>query len=131
MTGVSVDIGTSFVKPAGQVGDVLTAKAVVTGIGSSPAFPPPGAPLTAPAGPPFRQVPGVHTHRLLQRAGPASRVRAYVLPVHPPSIITAHALTSRSVAADHTKYIGKSAGHKHDVVFSEDGESVLEGEDIE
>lgn len=33
--------------------------------------------------------------------------------------------------ADHTKYIGKSAGHKHDVKFSEDGETVLEGEDVE
>lgn len=34
MTGVSVDIGTSFVKPAGTAGDVLTAKAVITGIGA-------------------------------------------------------------------------------------------------
>lgn len=34
MTGVSVDIGTSFVKPAGKPGDILTAKAIVTGIGS-------------------------------------------------------------------------------------------------
>lgn len=33
MTGVSVDIGTSFVKPGGKAGDVLTAKAIVTGIG--------------------------------------------------------------------------------------------------
>ncbi len=33
MTGVSVDIGTSFVKPGGKVGDVLTAKAIVTGMG--------------------------------------------------------------------------------------------------
>ncbi len=33
--------------------------------------------------------------------------------------------------ADHTKYIGKSAGHKHDVKFSDDGESVVEGEDID
>lgn len=33
MTGVSVDIGTSFVKPAGRVGDELIAKATVTGIG--------------------------------------------------------------------------------------------------
>lgn len=33
MTGVSVDIGTSFVKPGGRAGDELTAKAVVTGIG--------------------------------------------------------------------------------------------------
>ena len=39
MTGVSVDIGTSFVKPAGRVGDELTATAIVTGIGT-PAFPP-------------------------------------------------------------------------------------------
>ena len=36
-----------------------------------------------------------------------------------------------SFCADHTKYIGKSSGHQHDVKFSEDGESVLEGEDIE
>lgn len=35
MTGVSVDIGTSFVKPAGRVGEELTAKATVTGIGKS------------------------------------------------------------------------------------------------
>jgi uncharacterized protein (TIGR00369 family) len=33
MTGVSVDIGTSFVKPGGKAGDVLTAKASVTGMG--------------------------------------------------------------------------------------------------
>ena len=40
MTGVSVDIGTSFVKPGGKIGDVLTAKAVVTGMGKSiPCFP--------------------------------------------------------------------------------------------
>ena len=34
MTGVSVDIGTSFVKPAGRVGDELNATAVVTAIGT-------------------------------------------------------------------------------------------------
>ena len=34
MTGVSVDIGTSFVKPAGKVGDLLTAKASIVGIGT-------------------------------------------------------------------------------------------------
>ena len=33
MTGVSVDIGTSFLKPAGRVGEELTAKAVVTALG--------------------------------------------------------------------------------------------------
>ena len=33
LTGVSVDIGTSFVKPAGRVGDELRISAVVVGIG--------------------------------------------------------------------------------------------------
>ncbi len=33
MTGVSTDIGTSFVRPAGRVGDTLHAKAVLTGMG--------------------------------------------------------------------------------------------------
>ena len=35
MTGVSVDIGASFIKPAGKVHDVFTAEAVVDGIGAS------------------------------------------------------------------------------------------------
>ena len=35
LTGVSVDIGTSFVKPAGRVGDELTATAVITALGTS------------------------------------------------------------------------------------------------
>ena len=34
MTGVSTNIGTSFVRPAVRVGDVLHAKAVLTGIGA-------------------------------------------------------------------------------------------------
>ncbi|TDL22241.1 Thioesterase/thiol ester dehydrase-isomerase [Rickenella mellea] len=38
MTGVSVDIGTSFVKPAGTVGDVLHARATVTGMGRTLAY---------------------------------------------------------------------------------------------
>ena len=33
MTGVSVDICTSFLKPAGRVGDILNARATVTGLG--------------------------------------------------------------------------------------------------
>jgi len=33
MTGVSTDIGTSFVRPAGRVGDVLHAKAVLIQMG--------------------------------------------------------------------------------------------------
>jgi acyl-coenzyme A thioesterase 13 len=34
MTGVSTDIGTSFVRPAGRVGDVVYAKGVVTAMGN-------------------------------------------------------------------------------------------------
>jgi acyl-coenzyme A thioesterase 13 len=33
MTGVSVDVGTSFVKPAGRVGDTFTIKGEVIGLG--------------------------------------------------------------------------------------------------
>ncbi|KAI0822222.1 Thioesterase/thiol ester dehydrase-isomerase [Trametes gibbosa] len=86
MTGVSVDIGTSFVKPAGRAGEVLTATAVVTGIGKSLAY---------------------------------TRVDFYN--------------TKGQLAAygHHTKYVGKSAGHENDVKFSEDGESIIEGKDVE
>ena len=35
MTGVSTDIGTSFVRPAGRVGDTLHAKAVLTEMGGA------------------------------------------------------------------------------------------------
>ena len=38
MTGVSTDIGTSFVRPAGRVGDTLHAKAILTGIGKQLAY---------------------------------------------------------------------------------------------
>ena len=33
MTGVSTDIGTSFVRPGGKIGDHLHARAVLTGLG--------------------------------------------------------------------------------------------------
>ncbi|KAK2465326.1 hypothetical protein APHAL10511_002680 [Amanita phalloides] len=38
MTGVSTDIGTSFVRPAGRLGDVLHARAVVTAMGKQLAY---------------------------------------------------------------------------------------------
>ena len=38
MTGVSTDIGTSFIKPAGGVGDRLYGKAMVTAMGKSLAY---------------------------------------------------------------------------------------------
>ena len=34
MTGVSTDIGASFVRPAGRVGDVIYAKGLVTAMGN-------------------------------------------------------------------------------------------------
>ncbi|KZT23441.1 thioesterase thiol ester dehydrase-isomerase [Neolentinus lepideus HHB14362 ss-1] len=38
MTGVSTDIGTSFIRPAGKPGDVLNAVGVLTAMGKSLAF---------------------------------------------------------------------------------------------
>jgi len=34
MTGVSTDIGASFIRPAGRVGDVIYAKGSVTAMGN-------------------------------------------------------------------------------------------------
>ncbi|THH29113.1 hypothetical protein EUX98_g5077 [Antrodiella citrinella] len=86
MTGVSVDIGASFVKPGGRVGDLLTAKAVVTGIGKSLAY---------------------------------TRVDFY------------NSKGQLAAYGHHTKYVGKSAGYEKDVKFSDDGETVIEGQDLE
>ncbi|KIY45617.1 Thioesterase/thiol ester dehydrase-isomerase [Fistulina hepatica ATCC 64428] len=38
MTGVSTDIGTTFVRPAGEPGDILRARATLTAMGRSLAF---------------------------------------------------------------------------------------------
>ena len=38
MTGVSTDVGTSFIKPAGSVGATLYGSAVVTAMGKSLAY---------------------------------------------------------------------------------------------
>ncbi|KIM43214.1 hypothetical protein M413DRAFT_444024 [Hebeloma cylindrosporum] len=84
MTGVSTDIGTSFVRPAGKVGDVLHAKAVLTGMGKQLAY------------------------TRVDFTNPAGDLVAY---------------------GYHTKYVGKSSSHPENVMFSEDGESVIEGED--
>ena len=77
MTGVSVDIGTSFVKPGGRVGDELTAKAVVTGIGQSRRS---GYACDITLANRMshrcarRQVPRVHPRRFLQRPGTACSI---------------------------------------------------------
>ncbi|KAL0069798.1 hypothetical protein AAF712_003068 [Marasmius tenuissimus] len=86
MTGVSTDIGTSFVKPAGRVGDILYAKAILTGMGKSLAY------------------------SRVEFTDPNGELVAY---------------------GYHTKYIGKSSQHPKNVKLSEDGEKVIEGEDLE
>ncbi|OSX59920.1 hypothetical protein POSPLADRAFT_1075380 [Postia placenta MAD-698-R-SB12] len=86
LTGVSVDIGTSFVKPGGRAGDELTVSAVVTGMGRSLAY------------------------TRVEFVNAAGQLAAY---------------------GHHTKYIGKSAGHENDVKFSDDGETVIEGKDVD
>ncbi|KAH7878026.1 thioesterase thiol ester dehydrase-isomerase [Lentinula edodes] len=86
MTGVSTDIGTSFVRPAGRPGDVLHVKAVLTALGKSLAY------------------------TRVDFTNPAGELVAY---------------------GYHTKYVGKSSTHQKNVKLSEDGEQVLEGEDID
>ncbi|KAF8195558.1 thioesterase thiol ester dehydrase-isomerase [Pholiota molesta] len=84
MTGVSTDIGTSFVRPAGRAGDTLHAKAVLTGLGKQLAY------------------------TRVDFTNPAGDLVAY---------------------GYHTKYVGKSSSHSENVTFSEDGETILNGED--
>ncbi|TFK64632.1 thioesterase thiol ester dehydrase-isomerase [Pluteus cervinus] len=86
MTGVSTDIGTSFVRPAGRAGDVLHAKATLTGMGKSLAY------------------------TRVEFTNPSGELVAY---------------------GHHTKYIGKSSAHPKNVILSADGESVIEGEDLD
>lgn len=74
MTGVSTDIGTSFVRPAGRAGDILHAKAVLTGMGrsrfSSLIYIPHANMFYAIC----RQVLSIHTHRFHESGGRASCV---------------------------------------------------------
>ncbi|KAF8627412.1 hypothetical protein AX17_006227 [Amanita inopinata Kibby_2008] len=86
MTGVSTDIGTSFVRPAGRVGDVLHMKAVLTGMGKQLAY------------------------TRIDFTNPDGELVAY---------------------GYHTKYVGKSSSHANNVKLSEDGESVIEGKDLD
>ncbi|KAE9393157.1 thioesterase thiol ester dehydrase-isomerase [Gymnopus androsaceus JB14] len=86
LTGVSTDIGTSFVRPAGRPGDILHVKAVLTGLGKSLAY------------------------TRVEFTNPAGELVAYGF---------------------HTKYVGKSSTHEKNIKLSEDGEKVLEGEDLD
>ena len=87
MTGVSTDIGTSFIRPAGRIGDVLYGKAVVTAMGKSLAY---------------TRVDFTNDKGILVAYG-----CMYFL--------FFESRTHRSGTlphADHTKYIGKSSGHE-------------------
>jgi len=83
MTGVSTDIGTSFTKPAGRVGDTLYGKAVVTAMGKSLAY---------------TKVDFMDSDGTLVAHGRTSFL------YDGSRVLTPH--------TDHTKYIGKSSNHK-------------------
>lgn len=85
MTGVSTDIGASFVRPAGRTGDILHARATLTAMGKSLAY------------------------TRVDFTNPAGDLVAY---------------------GYHTKYVGKSSSDPNNVKFSEDGEQVMEGNDV-
>lgn len=124
MTGVSTDIGTSFIKPAGRVGDTLYGKALVTAMGKSLAYTrvdftnDEGTLVAYGCTSPLSDEPGIH--------------RPDTFP-----------------CVDHTKYIGKSSNHKvclglsfvplppfstsslqENVEFTEDGEDLVEKRSI-
>jgi len=86
MTGVSTDIGTSFVRPCGRPGDILSAKATLVGMGKSLAY------------------------TRVEFFDPTGKLVAY---------------------GHHTKYVGKSSIHEKNIKFSEDGQSVVDGEEID
>ncbi|KAG1822422.1 thioesterase thiol ester dehydrase-isomerase [Suillus subaureus] len=86
MTGVSTDIGASFIRPAGRPGDTLHARATLTAMGKSLAY------------------------TRVDFTNPAGDLVAY---------------------GYHTKYIGKSSSDPNNVKFSEDGEQVIEGNDVD
>ncbi|KAG2069051.1 thioesterase thiol ester dehydrase-isomerase [Suillus decipiens] len=86
MTGVSTDIGASFVRPAGRTGDTLHARATLTAMGKSLAY------------------------TRVDFTNSAGDLVAY---------------------GYHTKYVGKSSSDPNNVKFSEDGERVIEGNDVD
>ena len=83
MTGVSTDIGTSFTRPAGRVGDTLYGKAMVTAMGKSLAY---------------TRVDFMDSKGTLVAHGRASFLYDASRVLKP--------------YTDHTKYIGKSSSHK-------------------
>ncbi|KAH7106346.1 Thioesterase/thiol ester dehydrase-isomerase [Auriculariales sp. MPI-PUGE-AT-0066] len=83
MTGVSTDIGTSFVRPGGMDGDEIHMSATLVGMGKTLAY------------------------TRVDFTNPKGELVAY---------------------GHHTKFVGKVGDHPKNVKFSEDGETLLEGE---
>lgn len=143
MTGVSTDIGTSFVRPAGRVGDVLHAKSVLTGMGGWIRYSAVDNRLKNQVG---KQLAYTRT----DFTNEAGELVAYGCRF---SCCQGRMVDLRTsiveTLADHTKYVGRSSSHevsfqpssKHmrcsksalwrslqeNVKFSEDGETVIEG----
>lgn len=100
MTGVSVDIGTSFLKPAGRVGDILKARATVTGLGE----------LVIQL---HRSIIDFVQAKLWHSQRLTSRTRLEIswhTDVRISPCFTASCVINGPLA-DHTKFVGKTAGH--------------------
>lgn len=105
MTGVSTDIGTSFVRPSGRPGDILHAKATLVGMGSSSLM---GRQHFVNSWNPSRKITCLCSCWIFESCGRLGSLWTYVLIEHlntdAPHLIT-----------DHTKYVGKS--YDHEVFF--------------
>ncbi|KAG8761645.1 hypothetical protein FRC14_000029 [Serendipita sp. 396] len=104
MTGVSTDINASFVKPGGKLGDMIFMESRVVGFGKNMAY---------------------TRTEFCDRNG---QLLAYGSKIY---IGPANSFTYRSHRKGHTKFLGKTINHPKNVKFSEDGESVIEGQDLE
>lgn len=105
MTGVSTDIGTSFVRPGGKPGDTLLMKSVLTGMGRQSLCSPCSyvhlVPLCVQANPWHIQGLTLRTHLVNWLLTDVGRL------IFLDSVLILHA----RLKLDHTKYIGKSSSH--------------------
>lgn len=145
MTGVSTDIGTSYVRPAGRAGDVLHAKAILTGIGEYDF----SRPMCVSHTDLFYAI----QENPLPLLGSISQILRGIWSHMGVSLLQRQALVYIILVfhfTDHTKYIGKSSAHpvsfncflgfhhfsltfsnKKNVKFSDDGAHVIEGENVD
>jgi len=107
MTGVSTDISTSFVKPAGKPGDELKMTATLTAMGMSTFL---AVLATAPYFPFFFSGKSLAYTRV-DFTNPAGQVVAYGSEIFPFCVVFVASLTECWLGLAHTKYVGKSIGH--------------------